>query len=144
MFVENCVWTILWNTWKIWNASFLCFIKYNQVIRVQSSMNMTNHFTPDPSEWGAGSHTSEWINEKGVVFFLIKLKGNEARWLLAWIHISHSNTPSLTYENKLKNKYFKYKKDGWPKRQCHIQIWCSLSVVCFIELASPKLQSSIQ
>ena len=141
---ENYVCTIMWNTWKMWNTSFLCFIKYNYVIHVQSSMNVTNHFILDPSEWGAGPYTSEWINEKGILLLLFKLNGNNAWWLLAWIHVSHLNIASLTCENILGNKCFRYKKDGYLKRRCHSQIECSLILVCFTLLAISILQSSMQ
>ena len=50
---------MVWKVLKAEKTSLLCLRRYNHVIHVQSSMNVTNHRIPDEVVIGDGPQTSE-------------------------------------------------------------------------------------
>lgn len=84
---ENWFLIIAWKTQNTSKTSFLWFRKYNQVMRVQSSMKVTNQRLPDSLLIGDGPQTSVWTKAKGMSL-LFELTENGTWWLLAKIYVS--------------------------------------------------------
>lgn len=62
---ENWVWIIIWNEWKYSEISLLFFIRKIHVIRLKSSIKITNQRYSDELEIGEEPYAWEWINAKG-------------------------------------------------------------------------------
>lgn len=66
---HNRVLIIIWNIRKILVTSKFSYTRYNQVVRIQSLINETNHLTPILRILD-GSQTSEWAKEKCLNDFI--------------------------------------------------------------------------